>query len=378
MTGTNPDGTEQPLKILMTADAVGGVWRYSLDLAEGLVSRGAEVLLATMGPRPTEDQLRQVAAIRNVTVAESEYALEWMSNPWADVEAAGKWLLNLAEDFKADLIHLNGYAHAILPWRRPVVVVAHSCVFSWWRAVHECAPGSEWNEYQRRVLEGITAASMVVAPSAAMARATAAEYGVAPEKLRVIHNFSNTEMAEWTDKEPFFLAAGRVWDEAKNIGMLEQIAPRLNWEMRVSGSERGPEHSRAAARCVRFLGMLPYADLLEEMARASVFVHPSLYEPFGLSVLEAARRSCCLVLADVPSLRELWEGAAVFVNPRDADEWVRELNRMSEDPEKRRRLGERARSHAAKYSARLAVDQYQEVYRALLDRGRTAGSEAAA
>ncbi len=60
MTVMNPDGTEQPLKILMTADAVGGVWRYSLDLIDGLAKHGVSVLLASMGPRPSEDQKRQL------------------------------------------------------------------------------------------------------------------------------------------------------------------------------------------------------------------------------------------------------------------------------------------------------------------------------
>ncbi len=346
MTVMNPDGTEQPLKILMTADAVGGVWRYSVDLIEGLGKYGVSVLLASMGPRPSEDQKRQLRAIPNVTLVESDYALEWMPNPWVDVDAAGKWLLALAQDFQPDLVHLNGYAHAALPWRRPTVVVAHSCVASWWRAVHGCAPGPEWDEYRRRVLGGLGAANVVLAPSSAMARATVAEYGLNPDDIRVVHNFSNTDASERIRKEPFFLAAGRIWDEAKNITVLEQITPKLNWEMRIAGSDRGPEHPTATVNSARFLGMLPYSDLLEQMARASIFVHPALYEPFGLSVLEAARRGCCLVLADIPSLRELWRGAAVFVNPRNPDDWIRELNSLSGDPKKCREFAERACSHS--------------------------------
>jgi glycogen(starch) synthase len=378
MTGTNPDGTEQPLKILMTADAVGGVWRYSVDLIEGLVSRGSEVLLATMGPRPSEEQKRHLAPIPNVTLVQSDYALEWMPKPWANVDRAGRWLLDLAQDFAPHLIHLNGYAHAALPWRRPVVVVAHSCVFSWWRAVHGAAPGPEWDEYKRRVLQGLLAATVVITPSAAMARATATEYALPPEKIRIIHNFSNTGTPQPAQKEPFFLAAGRLWDQAKNIALLEHIAPRLHWNMRVSGSECGPEASTANINAVCFLGMLPYAELLEQMARAAVFVHPALYEPFGLSVLEAARRGCCLVLADVPSLRELWNGAAVFLDPRDPDQWLAELNSLTTDLQRRNALAAQAQSHAAKYSALVAVRDYQQVYRSSLSSQRGADNEAAA
>lgn len=362
----------------MTADAVGGVWRYSLDLTEALVAHGAEVLLATMGPRPSEEQRRQVAAIANVSLAESDYLLEWMPHPWTDIETAGTWLLDLAQDFGADMIHLNGYAHAALPWRRPVMVVAHSCVFSWWRAVHRCAPGAEWDEYHHRVLTGLTAADVVVAPSEAMARSVSREYGLALEAVRVIHNFSNTETSQRLQKQPFFLAAGRVWDQAKNIALLEQVAPRVKWELRVSGDGYRAENTTAAVPSIRFLGMLPYAELLQEMAVASVFVHPAFYEPFGLSVLEAARRRCCLVLADIPSLRELWCDAAVFVDPRDPDRLVEELNRLSSHPELRQDFADRAHSHALQYNSGIAVRQYQDVYRSLLTRGKPSSSEAAA
>jgi glycosyltransferase involved in cell wall biosynthesis len=334
----------------MTADAVGGVWRYSLDLIQGLVANGAEVLLATMGPRPSEDQRQQIAAIPNVTLAESEFALEWMPEPWADVDASAAWLLRLADDFRTDVIHLNGYSHAALPWRRPVAVVAHSCVFSWWRAVHGCAPGSDWEEYRSRVLAGLQAATTVIAPSAAMAHAVATEYGLAPEGIRVIHNFSADGTPLTVDKEPFFLAAGRVWDKAKNMAMLDSLSPRLRWDLRICG----PDSKE---------GILPYSELLKRMSQASIFVHPSLYEPFGLSVLEAARRNCCLVLSDIPTLRELWQDAAVFVHPKNPDSWVTELNRLTDDPGKRQELAHRAQVHAARYNAKVAIEQYEQAYR---------------
>src|SRR3546814_15476866 len=71
-----------------------------------------------------------------------------------DITRAGDWLMTLARELRPDLIHLNGYAHAALPWRSPVVVVAHSCVLSWWRAVHGCEAPPEWRTYrseERRV-----------------------------------------------------------------------------------------------------------------------------------------------------------------------------------------------------------------------------------
>jgi glycogen synthase len=348
------------LKILMTTDAAGGVWQYSLDLSAGLTGRGAEVTLAVLGPRPSDAQRDQARSITRVGVFESDYALEWMPEPWSDVDASGAWLLDLQAHSGADIIHLNGYSHAALPWKRPVVSVAHSCVFSWWRAVHGCSPPPEWTEYQRRVTRGLNAASALVAPTAAMADNLRLDYPDAVKPARVIHNFSRAPRYREVKKEPLFFAAGRIWDEAKNLRMLSELRSSLEWELRIAD------------------GTLSHAALLGEMAKASIFVHPALYEPFGLSVLEAARAGCCLLLADIPSLRELWEGAAIFINPRNPGGWTREMNRLAGDPEECARLGELAQIHSRRYEGENAVEQYWELYQELMNGSDVEKKEAAA
>jgi glycogen(starch) synthase len=359
------DSSNKPLRVLMTADAIGGVWRYSIDLVKELAQRGASVLLAVMGPCPSREQRQEALEISGMTLAESDFALEWMTNPWADVDAAGDWLLNRAANFAPDVIHLNGYAHAALDWQKPAIVVAHSCVFSWWQAVHGGAPGPEWDEYKERVTAGLTAADAIVAPSAFMAAALEREYGADSNSIRVIHNFSRTSREQGDAKEPFVLTAGRIWDQAKNIALLNSIAPEVAWEIRVAGGERGPESSTAAGKGARFLGALTHAKILKQMGRAAIFAHPALYEPFGLAVLEAASARCCLLLSDIPSLRELWEGAAIFANPRDPLEWACGLNALIRDPAMRQKLGDEAYSRASKYPPSRSVTQYWNLYRSL-------------
>jgi glycosyltransferase involved in cell wall biosynthesis len=63
--------------------------------------------------------------------------------------------------------------------------------------------------------------------------------------------------------------------------------------------------------------MLADAALAEHLAANTVFAGLSLYEPFGVSVLEAAQAGMALVLSDIPVFRELWSDAAIFVDPRD-------------------------------------------------------------
>jgi glycosyltransferase involved in cell wall biosynthesis len=68
----------------------------------------------------------------------------------------------------------------------------------------------------------------------------------------------------------------------------------------------------------RALGFLSREEIAHWLSVASIYCAPARYEPFGLSILEAALSGCALVLGDIPSLREIWEGAAVFVDPTDA------------------------------------------------------------
>ena len=63
------------------------------------------------------------------------------------------------------------------------------------------------------------------------------------------------------------------------------------------------------------LGRLSAGELADWYARAAIYALPARYEPFGLSALEAALSGCALVLGDIPSLREIWGDAALFVPP---------------------------------------------------------------
>src|SRR6266446_7224459 len=172
----------QPKRVLMTADCVSGVWNYCLQLATALAPYRIEVVLATMGPLPSMAQRAEAARIPNVELLESDCKLEWMDAPWASVDEAGFWLLQIATRFQPDVLHLNGYSHAALPWRRPVVVVAHSCVRSWWTAVRAGPVPERFDEYTRRVSAGLQAAALVIAPTAAMLAALDHHYRLAVPK----------------------------------------------------------------------------------------------------------------------------------------------------------------------------------------------------
>jgi glycosyltransferase involved in cell wall biosynthesis len=346
----------------MTADAVGGVWHYALELARGLTGSDVEVVLAVLGPAPAPEQDLAAAAIDGLTLVHGGFALEWMPGADRDLSAAGRWLLDLEEAFAPDLIHLNGFAHATLTWRVPTVVVAHSCVLSWWRAVHDEDAPADWANYRRRTRAGLHAADLVVAPTSAFLQQIQALYGPLRCTLSIWNGCLPVE-GPATAKEPLIFAAGRVWDKGKNLQALAASALRLAWPLAIAGAGAPPHGSGKNAP---WLGPLPTDVMRRWYARAAVFALPARYEPFGLAALEAAMARCALVLGDIATLRELWDGAALFVSPDDPDELVSALNALAADPELRALLGDLARSRAQGYSAARMMAGYLEAYAGLL------------
>ena len=342
--------------VLMTADTVGGVWTYAMDLSRALGGYGTNVVLATMGQRMSSVQRAQAAGIRNLRVFESEYELEWMPEPWADVQRAGDWLRGIAEQVHPDVIHLNGYVHAALPWNAPVIVMAHSCVLSWWHAVKGGNAPAEYDRYRREVAKGLRAADIVVAPTRGMLACIERHYG-RPTDARVIPNGRDAARYRVGRKEPFVLAAGRLWDEAKNISALQSIARALPWPVCVAGDDVHPGGVRRPFADMCCLGVLSEDDLASWFARAAIYALPARYEPFGLSVLEAALSGCALVLGDIPTLRESWSAAALFVDPNDGKMLLAAIKALIHNEPLRTTLAARARERALKMDAvRMARD----------------------
>lgn len=329
-------------RVLMTADTVGGVWTYAVDLIREL--RDVEFALATMGRLLSPDQAAEAAALPNLELFESAYRLEWMEEPWSDVREADRWLLSLEKAFRPDVVHLNGLVHGALPFEAPTLTVVHSCVLSWWEAVKGEPAPSAWDRYREEVAHGLRGAGLVAAPTRAMLDAAVRLYGPFARTAVVPNGGAGVAPAP---KEPFVFAAGRMWDEAKNVAALSQI--RVDWPVQVAG-DGSPT------------GRLSHAETMARMARAAVYALPARYEPFGLSILEAALAGCALVLGDIPSLRENWEGRAAFVDPGDVAGLECAIQGLIDDPAERERLGLAARERGLELSRERFGQGYRTLY----------------
>jgi glycosyltransferase involved in cell wall biosynthesis len=335
----------RPNRVMVTTDAVGGVWRYSLELARGFVRLGTEVVLAVLGPAPTPAQRDEAGAIPGLDLRVTDLPLDWTADTPVALGAASVRLSGLAMDANVASVHLHtpvlvGSAR----WEVPVIAVAHSCVATWWQAVRAGALSPDLAWRAAAMARGLDKANAVVTPSASFAAALRHCYRLQRD-IEVIHN-GRAHLNANAQRRPVVLTAGRLWDEGKNIVTLDAAAACLSHTVQAAGPIAGPNGSRIRCRHLRLLGNLDEPSLAHAYAEAAVFASVARYEPFGLAVLEAAQAGCALVLSDIPTFRELWNGAATFVPPDDPVALADALATVLADPALCERRGTLARNRA--------------------------------
>ncbi len=344
-------------RLFLTADSVGGVWQYAGELARALAPRGYDITVALLGPPPSSAQRASLSGLGGVTLIETGLPLDWLARDDAAVLATAATLARLAEAHGADLVQLNQPAFAAGgAFAMPVVAVAHSCVGTWWQAVRggESEPANF--AWQTALMQrGLAAAYATVAPSHAFAAALHARYALA-RLPHVVHNGRTPLATPSGALHDFAFTAGRLWDEGKNIATLDRAAARLGVPFKAAGATAGPNGQRVTLEHLHALGSVDERVIAGCLSARPVFVSAARYEPFGLAVLEAALAGCPLILADIPTFRELWDGVALFVDPGDDAGFATAIETLVGDMPMRLARGDLARRHAARYTpARMAA-----------------------
>lgn len=353
--------------LLMTADAVGGIWTYALDLSRGLRARGVNVTLAVIGPGPDDDR-RAAAEHEGIAVVDLDHKPEWLADTPREVAAAGEALAAVAQRCEAGLIQLNHPAlAAATAFDVPVLGVCHSCVATWWAAVRGTPLPAEFAWQADAVKAGYRAAKRLVAPTRAFAAATATRYDLPAVPTVVPNGRAPRPVAPAPARlVSAALTVGRLWDEGKGVGTLDRAAALTRVPIRAAGPLVGPDGARIDPLRLETLGGLPEAAVRHLLEARPIFVSAARYEPFGLAALEAAQAGCALVLSDIATLRELWHGAALFVEADDAAGFAAALDRLDAEPGLRAGLGAAAQRRALDYGLELQVDRMAALYAALL------------
>lgn len=352
-----------PGPILLTTDAVGGVWTWALDLAQGLADRGAQVVLAVLGPSPDAAQQEAAGRIEGLDLRDTGLPLDWTARDASEIADASHALAGLAREASAALAHVHSPALAAeSSFPCPVVASVHSCLATWWGAVKGSSPLPE--DFRWRVAQvgaGLRRADVTTAPSLAFALAVGRAYGTPPPV--VVHNGRAREpMAPKPAREYCAFTAGRLWDEGKNVAAIDRAAARLDSPVYAAGPLTGPNGAQVAFSALRTLGTLDAAAVSARLQRSPVYVSSARYEPFGLSVLEAAMSGAALVLSDIPVFRELWSGAAMFTDPDDDLDIAASIDTLLNDEPLRAQLAAAARRRAQRFGVETMISRMLEVY----------------
>ena len=359
------------MRILVTADVLGGVWTYTRELVTGLSLRGVDVTLVTFGEVPTPHQTQWMEALPGVDYRPTTFKLEWMQDSEADLAASADYLEAVICETSPDLLHLNQFYYGALECGVPRIVVAHSDVVSWWVAVHQHEPpDSAWMRwYRESVTRGVARATTVVAPSRWMLDQVS-RYYARPQAGLVVHNGRTPALFNpHLTKDDLIVSIGRQWDQGKNAELLQQR--EMPAPVCIVGSDRHPESRRHAFNRnrrpgVHFVSQKDEKQLSTLLAKAGIYAATSCYEPFGLAPVEAALSRCAIVASDIAPLRELWGAAAIFFRNKDADSLYEVLERLVKDPELRQCYGNLALDHAQKnFSVSCMMDDYIALYKSM-------------
>ncbi len=364
------------MHVLLTTDAVGGVWTYTEELSAGLVRNGHRVTLVSFGYPLDAGQRAWVASMHSplFQCIATEYRLEWMEDAGEDLRRSAELLRDLVVRLQPDLLHSNQFAFGDLSNLLPVLVTGHSDVLSWWSAVHgEPAPDNgRLRAYTAIVRGGLLAATRLAAPTAWMARELREQYGI-DRRIEVVANGRSPELfLADRPKNLQAITVGRAWDPGKNVALLESVHAPM--PLSIAG-EPAPPHAPAhvpgasaalGSDRLTYLGKKSAIELRELYSRTAIYIATSRYEPFGLAPLEAALSGAALVLSDLPTLREIWGDAALFYPVGEPQALERILRGLAEQPESIQLLAKLAFSRAhTHYTASGMVARHESLYGSL-------------
>lgn len=196
------------MKILMTTDNYGDAWYYSTELAGRLRRKGFEITLAIIGNPLSNQQKKQLDGIAYFNL---ECKLEWMSNPWPDMQIAKDWLLKILKILQPDILHMNTYSMGDISDNIPVIVNINFLGFNRWKALMHKTNHSDLQFYEEKIGETLKSAHMIIAPSNDMMKETETLFG----------NFKKKKLMYCGKEKPLFSQSLRDKDPSKRKSIEE-------------------------------------------------------------------------------------------------------------------------------------------------------------
>ena len=358
-----------------------GIGRYTRGLVSAAtqLDQGNQYVLLVAGggsQPPSPFPIAANVTYRPIPASDRALAILWhrLQLPlFADAWAGG-----------ADIFHSPDFTLPPL-WRAKGILTVHDLTFMHYPS---CAPPGLVAYLNSAVPRSVRRARLILADSESTKRDIVELLGTPPSKVRVVYAGVGPEFKPVTQVDVLAGVRARyslAWPFVLNVGTLE---PRKNHLRLIrSFAQLLPHHPDLRLVLVGGKGWL-YEDVQAEVARlnledrvvfpgfvadadlpalyslASVFAYPSLYEGFGLPVLEAMACGTPVVCSNASSLPEVAGDAALLVDPTDVDALARALDQALNDQPLRQAMRIRGQSQAARFTwsaaARTLLDAYHE------------------
>ena len=371
---------------------VGGVEQGTIQVTRYLCNHGHEVTLVCK-----LNMLQEVQGIfgplDGLTIVPVDVPTHVMSIRNARLDSG--FFQKLAEEQDADLIHFFYNWSFPVTRKVPCLLTLHDVIPFTYRE----AMGFFTNHlfYRPGVKLACRLNNMITTVSEFSRRDISEKVGISQDKIRVVPNGLREPASDDPERrgrleEKYGLQDGYVLNvggihERKNIPRLVRAFSRLVKENdypgklvitgRISGAPYQEKMKKVCDGAVAdagmedrvvFTGFVSEEDLDQLLRDAEVFVYPSLYEGFGIPVLEAMKVDTPVVTSEDSAMAEVSDDAAVVVNPTDVEDMRRGISRVLDDESLQRQLVQKGRETVKPYTWQACAEQYMEVYREVLER----------
>jgi glycosyltransferase involved in cell wall biosynthesis len=325
---------------------VGGIARYTAELHRALAAVSPDDRYTLLSDQPFPG--RTTALPDN-----------WFDRRW--------WLAGLPREMRrigAELFHGTHFSVPYLPLRPSVMTI------------HDLSPWKDprWHCAAQRVrrrapfLAGLGIATLIVTPSEAVRAEVIGRWCISPGRVVAVPLAASAHFRPASNpRGDYFLYVGAL-EPRKNLPMLIEawraVRNTREIDLVLAGKRRADFPELPDEPGLRVLGEVSEADLPALYSGATACLYPSLYEGFGLPVLEAMQCGAAVIASRDAAISEVAAGAAVQVDASDTRGWAEAMLSAASNPAwtetLRTRSLLRARSFSWERTARLTRQVYEE------------------